>query len=368
MRYTREDGCKAWLTYAQAKASVLCQILEEFRSAENVYDQLLKDKGKALKPYLSQAQIDLLLEKAKPQPMHEMMLTMQRHQMGVIGIDAHNYPDSLRMIPDPPAILFYRGELDCLMGKCIAIVGTRKAAPNTIEATQRIARDLSNAGVTVVSGLAMGIDSAAHQGCLEGTSPTVALLGCGIDIDYPSSNHNLKERIVASGGLLLSEYPPGTPGMPWHFPVRNRMISGLCRAVVMMEAQIRSGTMTTVSHALDQGKDVYAYPGNIGSEWAEGAHQLLREGASYFTSAEDILENLNWVNAKPVPTRQEKSSLPPMSDGQRTIYSLLSQREMSFDELANATGFDAPGLSGELTMLTILGLIRSLPGKTYGKV
>ena len=155
--------------------------------------------------------------------------------------------------------------------------------------------------------------------------------------------------------------------MDWRYPVRNRLISGLSKAVVMMEALIRSGSMTTVNHALAQGKDVYAYPGNIGSEWAEGAHQLLREGAIYFTSAQDILEDLGWMNDTPQPTVEQKAALPPMNDRQRQLYTLLSRREMSFDELAEATGFDAPTLSGELTMLTILGLIRSLPGKIFSK-
>ncbi len=368
MRYTREDGCRAWLTYAQVHSDVVQKILDDFGSAEAVYDRFLQDKGKCLKPYMALAQIEFLREQATPEAMHQMMLAMQRERMGIIGMDDARYPDMLRSIPDPPALLFYRGDLDCLMGKCISIVGTRKAAPNTIDATFKIARELSQAGVTIISGLAMGIDTAAHMGCLEGDSPTVALMGCGLDIDYPVSNHDLKERIVAKGGLLLSEYPPGSPAMPWHFPVRNRIISGLSRAVIMMEALIRSGSMTTVNHALDQGREVYAYPGNIGSEWAEGAHQLLRDGASYFASAKDILEDMHWDDVAPAPSTQQKAALPPLNDAQRKIFALLNQREMSYDELADATGFDAPTLSGELTMLSILGLVKSLPGKTFGKV
>lgn len=366
MRYSREDGCRAWLTYAQTTSDVLLNILDDFGSAEAVYDQFLKDKGKCLKPYLPLAQIDLLKEQATPEMMHRMMVDLQRQNIGIMGMDSVHYPESFRHLNEPPAVLFYRGDPDCMIGKCISIVGTRKAAPNTLDATRKIACDLSNAGVTIVSGLAMGIDTVAHEGCLNGTSPTIALLACGLDVDYPSCNHDLKERIVANGGLLLSEYPPGSPALKWHFPVRNRMIAALGKALLMMEAQVRSGSMVTVQHALDQGKDVYAYPGNIGSEWAAGAHQLLREGASYFTSAQDILEDMNWANDKPAPTI-EKASLPPLSDAQRKVYALLCQQEMSFDKLAEATGFDAATLSGELTMLSILGVIKSLPGKTFGK-
>lgn len=366
MRYTREDGCRAWLTYAQTTSDVLLNILDAFGSADAVYDQFLKDKGKCLRPYLPLAQIDLLKEQATPEMMHRMMLDLQRLDIGIMGMDSVHYPESFRHLSDPPVVLFYRGNPDCMIGKCISIVGTRKAAPNTLDATRKIACDLSNAGVTIVSGLAMGIDTAAHEGCLNGKSPTIALLACGLNVDYPSCNHDLKERIVANGGLLLSEYPPGSPALKWHFPVRNRMIAALGKALLMMEAQVRSGSMVTVHHALDQGKDVYAYPGNIGSEWAAGAHQLLREGASYFTSAQDILEDMNWDNDKPAPT-VEKASLPPLNDAQRRILALLCQREMSFDELADATDFDAATLSGELTMLSILGVIKSLPGKTFGK-
>lgn len=366
MRYTREDGCRAWLTYAQTTSDVLLDILDAFGTAGAVYDQLLKDKGKCLRPYLPLAQIDLLCEQAEPERMHRMMLDMQRCGMGIIGMDDSRYPEAFRQLASPPALLFYRGEPDCLVGKCISIVGTRKAAPNTIDATRRIARELSNAGVTIVSGLAVGIDSAAHEGCLEGASPTIALMACGLDVDYPVNNQQLKESIIAKGGLLLSEYPPGSPALKWHFPVRNRLIAALGNALVMMEAQIRSGSMVSVQHALNQGKEVYAYPGNIGSEWAAGAHQLLREGANYFTHAQDILEDMNWIQEKPAPSRQ-KAALPPLNDAQRGIYALLCQREMSFDELADATGFDAATLSGELTMLSILGVIQSLPGKVFGK-
>lgn len=368
MRYTREDGCRAWLTYAQVPAETLHRILSEFGCAEAAYDQLIRDKGKCMKPFLPQAQIDFLRQQSQPDAMHQMMLVMQRENMGIIGMEDSRYPESLRSLSDPPALLYYQGDLDCLMGKCIGMIGTRKAAPNTLETTRKIACDLSRSGVTVVSGLAAGIDTAAHLGCLDGGSPTVALLACGLDIDYPTFNGELKRRIVKEGGLLLSEYSPGTPAINWHFPVRNRLIAGLSKAIVMMEAQIRSGSMTTVHHALEQGKDVYAYPGNIGSEWAEGAHQLLREGACYFTSAQDILDDMHWTDAPAAPTPQQKAALPPLTENQRKLYALLCQCEMSYDELADATGFDAPTLSGELTMLTILGVVRALPGKTFGKV
>ena len=145
-------------------------------------------------------------------------------------------------------------------------------------------------------------------------------------------------------------------------------MSGLSKGVVLIEARIKSGSMTTVQHALDQGREVFAYPGNIGSEWAEGTHQLLREGANYFTSAQDVLEDLGWMEDRPAPTKKQKQELPAMTEDQRRVYAQLSQGECSFDQLASATGLDTPALSGALTMLQILGLVKSMPGKTYIRV
>lgn len=367
MHYKREDGCRAWLTYGQFRADSLQAILGRFGTAEAVYDQFLLDGGACLKEWLSPQQKELLQKQAVPDAMHDMMVTMHREQIGIVAMDDYGFPDTLRDLSDPPPLLFYRGDLDCLMRRCVTMVGSRSPSPNALEAARTIARDLSAHGVSIVSGLAHGIDTAAHTGCLEGGSPTVAVMGCGLDIEYPARNHDLKEQIVRTGGVILSEYPPGCPALSWHFPVRNRILSGLSKAVVLVEAKIRSGSMTTIHHALNQGKEVFAYPGNIGSEWAEGTHQLLREGANYFTSAADILEDLDWQASCPALAEQEKAAVPPLTEEQRMVYHQLSQGEQSFDQLSQATGLDTPALSGALTMLQIMGLIIPLPGKTYCK-
>ena len=365
MRYTREDGCRAWLTYALPRADALCDLLDEFGAAEPIYDKFVRSNGKFLKKWISDYGIDQLKERATRERMHEMLLTMQRLNIGIIARSDMMYPDSLKQIQSPPGLLFYRGNLDCTMGKCVSVVGSRKASIQGVEATQKLCCDLSRAGVTFVSGLAMGIDAAAHEGCINGGSPTIAVLGCGIDVDYPLENVELKERIVEKDGLLLSEYPPGARAGKAVFQVRNRIISGLSKALVMMESQIQSGSMLTVHHALDQGKDVFAYPGIPGTEWAEGAHQLLREGATYFTSAKDILEDLGWEDDLPQPTTEQKQALPPLTDEQKRVFALLSRGDMSFDQLAFETGLATPALSIALTMLQMMGLVKSLPGKMY---
>ncbi len=365
MRYTREDGCRAWLTYGQLTPENLRGVLAEFGSAEALYDRFCQDSGEFLRDRMPQRCIDQLRKQCGRTAMHEMMQTMHRLSIGIMHEEDICYPDDLRHIQEPPVFLFYRGDPDCLLGKCITVVGTRRASPEGIDATHRICRALSEAGVTIVSGFALGIDSAAHEGCLAGHSPTIAVLSTGIDVDYPIENTDLKERIVRKGGLLLSEYPPGMRSSKFVFQMRNRILSGLSKATLMMESRIRSGSMITVQHALDQGREVYAYPGIPGTAWAEGAHQLLREGASFFTSAQDILEDLNWADDLPMPTSQQKKELPPMSEDQRKVYTVLGRGEMSYDQLAAETALPAPTLSVALTMLQMMGLIKAMPGKTY---
>lgn len=368
MRYTREDACRAWLTYGLLRSDVLCELLEEFGSAEAIYDRFCASGGSFLKKRISEFAIAQLTDHAQREKMHEMLVAMQRVDMGIVALTDVRFPDNLRNIQDPPGLLFYRGDLDCLLGKCVAVVGSRKASPQGVDVTQKICSELSKAGVTVVSGLAMGIDTAAHEGCLEGGSPTVAVLGCGIDVDYPIENLKLKERIVECGGVLLSEYPPGIHANRHVFQVRNRIISGLGKALLMMESRIQSGSMLSVHHALDQGKEVFAYPGIPGTDWAEGAHQLLREGANYFTSAQDILEDLGWDASVPRSISQPSKSLPALNEEQRKVYVQLNQGEKSFDQLAAETNLSAPALSVALTMLQMMGLVKTMPGKSYCRV
>lgn len=367
MKYSREDGCRAWLTYGSFQADQLSQVLNEFGSAENVYERFLTHGGSFLKKYCSDYGIEQLQQRSSRRMMHEMMVTMQKLDIGVLTQDDDDFPDSLRNIQSPPAILFYRGNINCLRGKCISVVGSRNASVQGIEATKSLCAQLSRNGVTIVSGLAMGIDAAAHEGCLEGGSPTAAVMSCGIDVDYPAENHDLKEAIVQNHGVLLSEYPPGIHANRFVFQVRNRLISGLSRALLMMESRIQSGSMVTVHHALDQGREVYAYPGIPGTEWAQGAHQLLREGANYFTSAQDVLEDLGWETSESVAA-SPKAELPELNDDQRLIYRQLSQGELSFDELAVRTNLSAPAMTVALTMLQMMGLVKALPGKSYSLV
>ncbi len=366
MQYTREDGCRAWMTYGMFNPSLTGDLLEEFGSAEAIYGRFVQDGGGFLRERgAGEHAITALKSHASQSSMHEMMVLMRKLNAGVVAISDPEYPDALRHIQQPPVFLFYRGQLDCLMGKCVTVVGSRNVSPQAEAVTKKICRELSSSGVTIVSGLAVGVDAAAHNGCLEGSSPTAAVMACGLDVDYPQEHAALREEILRRGGVLLSEYPLGMHGNKHVFQMRNRILSGLSKAVVMMEARVKSGSMITVQHALDQGRDVFAYPGVPGTEWAEGAHQLLREGAIYFTSAQDILEDLGWAEDSPAITPQQKQTLPDMTPEQRQIYTLLGQGEKSFDELSAESGIATPQLSVALTLLQMAGVIRAMPGKTY---
>lgn len=416
MRYTREDGCRAWLTYGLLQADTVAALLEEYGGAEPLYNRFTREKGGFLRDRISESALNLLREQAKPAKMHQMMLTMQRLQAGIVALKDERYPAMLRTISKPPALLFYCGQLDCLAGRCLTVVGSRNASIHGIEATKRICKELSNAGVVIISGFAAGIDRAAHCGCLEGASPTVAVLGCGMDVQYPTDSGPLREQILRQGGLLLSEFPFGLWPSKFTFPVRNRILSGLSRGVLMMEGRVQSGSMVTVQCALDQGRDVFAFPGQPDTPFAEGAHQLLREGAIYFTSAQDILEDMGWADDAPVMSKPSKTSspakpaasrgnsgkkadaptvskpspkssspqkavssddsgktadapaFPGMSEEQQKVYDLLAKGEMSFDQLCDQAALSAPKVSAALTLLQIAGKVEALPGKSYRRV
>ena len=311
MRYTREQACLAWLAQGMLGSRRLKKLLDEYGSAEAAYDAFQRDHGASLQNRISDYSLSLLRASASREKLHDMLVTMRKWNMGLVSMADDMYPESLRNIPEPPYMLFYQGDLRAAEGRCITVIGSRSATVAGIAATKSLCRDLSKQGVCIVSGLAVGIDAAAHEGCLDGGSPTIGVAASGLNVPYPSENVALKARILSQGGLLLSEYPPDMQSSKYVFAARNRILAGLGHAVVLMEARIRSGSMLTVHHALDQGKDVFAYPGIPDAPMSEGAHQLLREGAVYFTSAKDILEDMDWQPAASIPKRQDTGQPRP---------------------------------------------------------
>jgi DNA processing protein len=277
------------------------------------------------------------------------------------------YPDLLREIADPPLLLFTLGRIERLRLPAVAIVGSRDASRYGRDAAWRLAQELSGAGVTVVSGFARGIDAAAHEAALEGPGGTVAVLGCGLDVDYPREHRRLRERLCAEG-LLISEHPPGSEPRPQNFPIRNRIIAGLSSGVVVVEASRRSGSLITARLAADFGRDVFSVPGSIFSETSAGTHALLRDGAILCRGAEDVLAEL-FPSVGP-PQRVAGPAPPSLAElspeARRLREALAGEESLSAEELAQSLDLPAATVLAALFELEGAGLAAPVEGGRYG--
>lgn len=265
------------------------------------------------------------------------------------------YPAALAEIADPPLALWRNGELTD--APHIAIVGSRAATPTGLRVARALADGLARRGYVIVSGMALGVDGAAHEGALAAGGRTVAVLGCGIDVIYPWRHRHLAEAIPAQGALL-SEVPPGTAPQAWLFPLRNRIISGLCRAVIVIEATFKSGSLHTARSALDQGRDVLAVPGDVAAGRSEGCHDLIRDGARLVEDVDDVLEELEGI---PRVKKQSKKPLPKS----RLEAAMASSTGYSLDDLVRQTGRPAPDLLAELGHLELAGRITRMAGGRF---
>jgi DNA processing protein len=266
-----------------------------------------------------------------------------------IGRDDTAFPPLLGAIHDPPPGLFVRGEagLDALRGATAAVVGARACSPYGSHVARMLGRELAAAGLVVVSGLARGVDGEAHRGALEAGGTTVAVLGCGIDRDYPAAHRELAGRIRASG-LVVSEYAPGVEPAPWRFPARNRVIAGLSAVTVVVEARDRSGALITADLALEEGREVFAVPGEITSALSSGTNDLLKLGAAPLTRPEDVLELFGLVGGSTEAVEVGATAAK--------VLERLRDGPASPDELARSTGLDAGSLAAALTELELAGI------------
>ena len=271
------------------------------------------------------------------------------------------FPTALAAIHDPPSELWIRGDVDALRAPSVAIVGSRAASPYALEVARRLGADLARRNVTVVSGMARGVDSAAHRGALEGGGVTIAVFGCGVDVIYPREHRGLAERILERG-TLVSEFPVGTPPRKEHFPQRNRIISGLSLAVVIVEAAEGSGSLITAEFALDQGRTVLAVPGNVLGGRNYGAHALLRDGAKLVECADDILEELPLSLAQP----GAKESKNVKSASQDPVLRAMDEGDpYDLDEIAERSGVDRMRLLPRLLELELAGAVRRVEGGRF---
>ncbi|MEM5384537.1 DNA-processing protein DprA [Paraburkholderia phymatum] len=373
----------AWLRLAVApglKPAALRQMLTAFGLPDAVLAQPFAALAQATDEGSARAAL------APPAPdFAEQFDTVRawREQPGnaLVTLDDPAYPPALLTMPDPPPLLYVKGRIELLHARGVAVVGSRSATPQGLEDAARFARTLSDAGLAVVSGLALGIDGAAHRGALQGRGSTIAVIGTGADIVYPPSHQALAQQI-AERGAIISEWPLGTPARSAHFPQRNRLIAGLVSGVLIVEAAMRSGSLITARLANEMGRDVFAIPGSIHAPLARGCHRMIKQGAKLVETPEDVLEELGLAippAPAPVPTRRLRAltQMPSADESARgegdvgltaearCLLDALGHSPATLEILAERTEMDDTLLQSTLLRLELAGELCALPGGRY---
>ncbi|OQA45504.1 MAG: hypothetical protein BWY52_01285 [Chloroflexi bacterium ADurb.Bin325] len=338
-----------------ARLRALIDVCGSVEAAWAAPESVLRDAG------LDRRSLAALLAARERLDLAAELARVQRAGMRVLTWDDPAYPQRLLTIYDPPFVLYLRGELKPEDDWAVAIVGTRGASVYGLEVARRLAGDLAAAGATIISGLARGIDAQAHRAALDAGGRTLAVLGSSVDVIYPSDNRKLAQDVVANGALL-SEYAPGTQPEASNFPPRNRIISGLSRGVIVIEAGEQSGALITARFAAEQGRDVFAVPGSIFARNSQGTNRLIRDGATPITSAEDVLEALN---LKAVPQQVATQMLFPTDEIEARLLDQLGEEPIHVDEVSRSTGLPIATVTGTLALMELKGLVRQAGGMTY---
>ena len=384
------SGLKYWIWLAELpglRSQTRLALLEHFGDPENIY---CADAGEILLVENMTREQAAVLENKSLSNAEKILGECRRLRLRVLTLQDADYPDRLRNIYDPPCVLYVRGHMPAMDEEvAVAVVGTRDATPYGVHCADKIAGQLAAGGAVVVSGLARGIDSVAIRGALRSGGVTVGVLGCGVDVIYPPENRYLYED-VAAAGALISEYPPGTEAKGKHFPVRNRIISGLCAATLVVEAPKDSGALITADRAIEQSRDLYAVPGPIDAKESVGCNRLIRQGAGLVTCGWDILQDyqarfpgkLHCEEGRPQPAEYQKSEsaepvkkLPrtldirkegaALSDDQLLILRALTDEPVLVDDLIDLVQIPARRVLSALTMLEMDEYVLQHPGKRY---
>lgn len=361
---------EAWLALnaAELPPRTTLDLLDHYGAAAALMSATPSALGSAGR--LRPAEIARLAE-AQQRDYRSDLATLARLGARLVTIRDSEYPSNLRQIYDPPAVLFVRGSFRTGDERAIAIVGTRRVTAYGRLVSETLGRDLAARGVTVVSGMAVGADAAAHRGALAAGGRTIGVLACGIDVLYPRDTLELREQAVGHGAVM-SELPLGTPARGARFHARNRLISGLALGVVVTEAPERSGALITANHAANQGRQVFAVPGSVNSEFSRGTHALLRDGARLVESVEDIFDELSLPELTPVPAAepgiQEPSPHADLAADERSILDALSLQQKHVDEIIQQCELPSSRASAGLLTLELKGLVRRLPGNMFMRV
>ena len=351
-------------------------LLDMFGTPEEIY----KASEAALRsiPLLEDFHIDQLLSYRCTDYEKEMEKFI-RAGIGFVTVNEKEYPDRLRNIPDAPPFLFYRGELPLNDKPAVAMVGSRKCSMYGREMCMKFSYSLAEAGIEIISGMAAGVDGFAHRGAIKAEGKTFAVLGCGVDVCYPSMNRDIfdtlsgkrdEEKTVGekkSYGGIISEYYPGDKALPYNFPQRNRIISGLCDILLVVEAGKKSGTFITVDHALEQGREIFAIPGRIGDTVSDGCNSLIKNGAMMATEPEDIIEELksHYEMLLSVEKKRKKTVKEKLSAEEKEVYDRLEPVPIGINEISGLTGVSYEKLTGILISLELKGLIKEAGKNLY---
>lgn len=337
------------------------ELYKFFKSAEKIYnaDEITIAKSKIL----TLQSIEKLMLSKKEIDVDKIIELCNRYNIDFISIENKNYPQKLAKIPDPPLGIFVVGSLPEDNFKSVAIIGSRRCSEYGATQAYKFSKEFAKHNIVIISGMAMGIDSKAHMGAIDGGGKTIAVLGCGADIIYPSSNKQLRDNIVKNG-CIISEYPPQTEPLKHHFPQRNRIISGLSDAVCVAEAAKRSGTLITVNQAIEQGREVFAVPGNITSYFSQGCNNLLKTGCSALTEPEDIYSALN-ISLKADCEKNAKISTITLATEEKMVYDCIGLQPITIEEIMIKTNSQIQTIQYILTMLEIKGYVTRLSGQKY---
>lgn len=355
-----DERIDAWITLAhkQLGSRALTALLRAFRNPRTILDARRADLAAVVPGPI----VDRLLAPAPSDRIDATRRWLDDPGHEIVAWDDDDFPRALLEVPDSPPVLYLIGRRSLLNQTSLAIVGSRNATPQGIENARVFAASLSSAGVTIVSGLALGIDAAAHAGALDGAGSTIAVVGTGLDRVYPARHRELAHAI-ATRGALVSEFTPGTPPLKENFPRRNRLISGLSRGVLVVEATLSSGSLITARLAGEQGRDVFAIPGSIHSPFSKGPHKLIREGAKLVETAQDILEEMKIAAAAPMCAAGAAST--PVDS---PLLDAMAHDPIDLDTLVARTGLGPDAVAAMLVALELDGRIAALPGGRWQRI
>lgn len=357
MILSAEQKCLLWLSSAEVTAGHVQKLLETYHTPEEIWEAFDHCGNTMFRAGTFSALKDL----HSPTALDDLCDKLDRKNVNLLFQTDESYPEILKSIQDPPYLLYYAGRLSCLEKPMVALVGTRRASSYGQEMAEMLTKGLCDAGICVVSGLARGIDYTVHRSALEVGGYTVGVLGSGINVPYPPEHTPLLRKIAGGIGLVISEYPLDAGPVAFHFPHRNRIISGLSMGVVFVEGRIKSGGMHTVHAALMQGREVFAVPGKVGTIGAEGPHAILREGARIVTSARDLLDDFG-IQTKPKEQKLQKIMLNSL---QKQIVSELRKEALTPQEISDRTGISPGEIMTELGTLEIVGAVTREPGNRF---